>query len=301
MVDFPLNIIIVYVNIYYLVPKFAVRGKYVKYVLLLILSLSIHYLVRSGLIYLLVIENIWPEAEGVQEAFGFNHVIAVTLGELYVIGLVSAIKFTIDFVIERNKNEQLLQLQYETELKYLKAQIQPHFFFNTLNNLYGLIIKKSKQAPEVVLKLSEIMQYVIYDVSKKKTPLLKEVNYIQNYMELEKMRHGDLVESDIQITGNVDDVRIPPLLFLPFIENCFKHGSKDGEKVFLEVHFKNLGDYLQFELKNNFTPTNTTPTKGGIGILNTKRRLELLYDHDFILETYPVENEYRVLLKIPTT
>ena len=204
LIDFPLNIIIVYIHIYYLVPKFAVLKKYSAYLFLLVLSLSIHYLIRSGLIYLLVIENIWPEAEGVQEAFGFNHVVAVTLGELYIIGLVSAIKFTIDFVIERNMNDQLLQLQYETELKYLKAQIQPHFFFNTLNNLYALIIRKSRQAPEVVLKLSEIMQYVIYDVSKKKTPLLKELNYIQNYIELEKMRHEELVESDIKVSGNMD-------------------------------------------------------------------------------------------------
>lgn len=299
LVDFPLNIIIVYINIYYLVPQFALRKKYRSYVFFLILSLAIHYLVRSGLIYLLVIENIWPEAEGVQEAFGFNHVVAVTLGELYIIGLVSAIKFTIDFIRERNKNDQLLKLQYETELNYLKAQIQPHFFFNTLNNLYALTIQKSKKAPGVVLKLSEIMQYVIYDVSKKKIPLLKEVNYIQNYIELEKMRHEDLVESDILITGDVDDVEVPPLLFLPFIENCFKHGLKDGKKIFLKIHFKKQGNRLHFKLKNNFSPVHITNTKKGIGIINTKRRLELLYDNEFKLKARPVENQYKVILKIP--
>ncbi|WP_317168138.1 sensor histidine kinase [Leptobacterium flavescens] len=299
LVEFPLHIIIVYINIYYLVPKFIIRRKYKTYIFFLLLSLAVHYLIRSGLNYWLVTEDIWPEAEGLHEAFGFNHIIAVTLGELYVVGLVSAIKFTIDFVIERNKNNQLLKLQYETELKYLKAQIQPHFFFNTLNNLYALTMQRSEKAPEVVLKLSEIMQYVIYDVNKKKISLLKEINYIHNYIELEKLRRGNMVESDMNIAGDIDDVKVPPLLFLPFIENCFKHGLKNGEKIFVKINFKKHGDQLDFKLKNNFNPDYTAKTKNGIGIINTKRRLELLYDNRFELETYPVEDQYRVILKIP--
>ena len=114
----------------------------------------------------------------------------MTIGELYVVAMATAVKLTIDWIAERRKNDSLKQLQLETELKYLKSQIQPHFFFNTLNNLYYLTIEKSDKAPDVVLKLSEIMQYVLYDVKEKQIALLNEINYIQSYLELERLRHG---------------------------------------------------------------------------------------------------------------
>lgn len=254
---------------------------------------------RIGLVQWLITNAVSPMTQWENKLFSFNHIVTITLGEIYVIALVSGIKFTIDYVTEQNKNNQLLELQTETEIKYLKAQIQPHFFFNTLNSLYALTFKTSKKAAEVVLKLSEIMEYVIYDTNKKRIRLLKEINYVQNYIELEKIRKGDLVESNIEIIGEIDDVVIPPFLFLPFIENCFKHGQLETGGFFVEITFKRNEKELEFILKNSYDQESLPNTKPGIGIVNTKRRLELIYGNTYQLKNYLAKNQYVVVLKIP--
>ncbi len=299
LVEFPLHIILVYFNIYFLVPKYIFKKKYVYYVLFLCMSLGVHYILRSGLNLLLVTEDIWPEVEGRLDPFGFNHIVAVAIGELYVVGLTSAIKYTVDFLIMQNKNRDLSELQYKTELKYLKAQIQPHFFFNTLNSLYALTIKKSDLAPNLVLKLSNFMRYVIYDTSKKKLPLLQEIDHIDNYIELEKMRYGDRVDSRVDINGNIDDVKVVPMLFLPFIENAFKHGLKNNDRMELLISFERFENELVFISKNNYEDESKTKRLNGIGIKNVKRRLEILYPKKYTLNIAQKNNEYSILLKIP--
>jgi len=300
LVEFPLHIVLVYINIYYLVPKFVLKKKYIAYIIFLLLALISHYLIRSGLNYWLVTKDIWPEVQGKHDPFGFNHIVAVIIGELYVIGLTSAIKFTADFMIEQNKNRQLKALQYKTELKYLKAQIQPHFFFNTLNNLYALTIQKSDKAPKVVLKLSDIMKYVIYDTSKKRIPLIQEIDHIDNYIELEKMRYNNRIHSEVNISGNIDNVTVVPLLFLPFIENAFKHGLQNNEKLKLYISFERSDRQLTFISKNNFNTEIPSGSKsGGIGNKNVERRLQLLYQDKYSLYIKNENNKYEVLLKIP--
>ncbi|TLP79267.1 sensor histidine kinase [Maribacter sp. ACAM166] len=299
LIEFPLHIIIVYFNIYYLVPKFIIGKKYKSYITSLIIVLGINYFVRIGLVYWLVTTDTSPIVQGESDLFSFNHIIAITLGEIYVLALVSGIKFTIDYVIQLNKNNQLLELQTETEMNYLKAQIQPHFFFNTLNSLYALTLKKSEKAAEVVLKLSEIMEYVLYDLNKKKIPLLKEINYVRNYIELEQIRRGDLVDSNVEIIGEIDDILLPPFLFLPFVENCFKHGQLSSGKICIKMTFKRDEKELEFVLVNSYEQDNFPKVKSGIGIINVKRRLDLNYGNTFQLKNYPTENEYIVVLKIP--
>ncbi len=299
LIEFPIHIIIVYFNIFFLVPQFIIKKKYKMYIISFIIVLVVHYFVRIGLFHWLISTEKFPLFSGEEELFSFNHIVTITLGEIYVIGLVSAIKFTIDYVIELNKNNQLFELQTETEMKYLKAQIQPHFFFNTLNNLYALTLMKSEKAPHVVLKLSEIMEYVLYEVNKKKIPLLKEINYVQNYIELEKIRRGDLVECTIEIIGKIDNISLPPFLFLPFVENCFKHGQLKTGRIFIDMHFKRNGKELEFILKNSYQPEPVFNEKSGIGLINIKRRLELLYGNFFQLKNYLTEDQYIVELKIP--
>ncbi|MEW7291494.1 sensor histidine kinase [Aquimarina sp. 2304DJ70-9] len=300
LVEFTIHIVLTYFHINYLIPKFILKRKYTLYFFSVIISLAAVYVARTGLNLLLVTSNIWPEAIGAQKAFSFNHIVAVTIGEIYVVALVTAIKLASDWIYERKKNESLQKLQLQTELKYLKSQIQPHFFFNTLNNLYYLTIEKSEKAPDVVLKLSEIMQYVLYDVKEPKIGLLSEINYIQSYLELERMRYGDKVTSEIQIKGNIDDIAIPPLLLLPFIENCFKHGSKNNDTVSLDIQFENKkNEQLIFSATNNFNTNTSKEKKHGIGIENVRRRLELLYKNKYSLETKIIDNTFNVLLKIP--
>jgi len=299
IIEFPLHIIIVYFNIYYLIPKFILKKKYKIYFALFFAALAILYIIRTGLIYLLVSKNIWPEAEGHQNAFTFNHIVAVTLGEIYVIAFVSVIKLTVDWIYEREKNTELANIQLKTELNFLKSQIQPHFFFNTLNNLYALALEKSDKAPNVILKLAKIMQYVLYDAKESKINLLKEINYIYTYLELEKLRYGDEINSNITIDGDIDNLEVPPLLFLPFIENCFKHNLKNKSGKNIEISFKRKRNYLFFSVENDYDVAPNRLTRHGIGIKNVKRRLQLFYNKNFRLRTFVIDNKYIVNLIIP--
>jgi len=299
LIEFPLNIVITYFTIYYLIPRYILKKKYWQFFLLFILSLALFYLTRTGLNYILVTENIWPEAQGNQEPFTVIHVVELVIGAIYVIALVSAIKLTYDWVNEKKRNEDLQRIQLETELNFLKSQIQPHFFFNTLNNLYALVIKQSPNAPNVVLKLSEIMQYVLYEVKEPKISLMKSINYLYSYLELEKLRYGERVKSEISIDGSIDDVEIPPLLFLPFLENCFKHGTKHQEDIKVLIDFVVKDNFLYFTVTNNYVKSDGKTPRHGIGIENVKRRLQLLYGSAYRLKTTAKGNEYTVNLKLP--
>ncbi len=200
--------------------------------------------------------------------------------------------------MERVKKIQELQLS--TELEFLKSQIQPHFFFNTLNNLYALALEKSDATPSVILKLSDIMQYVLYDVKESKVCLLTAINYINNYIDLERLRFGEDINSNLNITGDISAISVPPLLFLPFIENCFKHGIKKNNDVKIEIEFNNIDDkFLEFTVTNTFEEALNNEIKQGIGNKNVRRRLELLYNINFTLTINTNNNIYKVFLKIP--
>ena len=300
LVEFPLHMLIVYLNIYVLLPKFILKKRYKKYIVLLLLALGALYIIRTGLNYILVSENIWPEAESTQQAFTFNHIIAVVLGELYVLALATVIKLTVDWVYERKRFENLQELQLETELEFLKTQIQPHFFFNTLNNLYALTLEKSKNAPNVVLKLSEIMEYVLYEAKEPEIRLINEINYVQNYIDLEKLRYGDNVVVKTTIQGDIENAKVPPLLFLPFIENCFKHGTRENNFLNVQISFEKLPDnYLKFSVLNNYNQFSNKVKEHGIGNKNVERRLQLLFEKDYELYVTSKNQLFNVELTIP--
>ena len=300
IVEFTLHIIIVYGHIFYLIPKLIYRKKYKTYVGLMILILGLVYIVRTELNVLLVTEDIWPESEFPSYFFDIDHILSVTLGEIYVISFVTAIKFVAEWFMEKKKNEELAQLQLNTELKYLRTQIQPHFFFNTLNNLYALTLKKSDKAPRLVLKLSDMMQYILYEVDASKVSLLQEINHINNLLDIEHLRFPDRIESEMDITGNIDDIEVPPLLFLSFLENCFKHGLKEDGKIIIRITFEiTRNKYLLFKLSNSFDPNSIDKNKHGIGLQNAERRLQLLFGNNYNLYTNIAGDMYNLILKIP--
>jgi len=257
-------------------------------------------MVRTGLNLRFVTSEIYPEAYYPGKFLKFNYILEVIIGEVYVISFVTSIKLLYDWFIEKKRNEALAKLQLSTELKFLRTQIQPHFFFNTLNNLYALTLKKSDDAPRLVIKLSELMQYILYEVSSSKASLLREINHINNYIDIEHIRFKDRIESELDITGNIEDIEVPPLLYLSFIENCFKHGLKDNAKIKIKMSFEVIDNrYLEFKVSNNFNPETNQNNKHGIGVVNSARRLELLFARDFVLETKIQDNTYNLYLKIP--
>lgn len=303
LIEFPIHILNAYFHAYYLIPKFIIKKRYILYALQLISMLTAMYYAKVVLTYIFVNKIVWPEASAGVRANFLLHYTTVVLGELYVIGITTAIKLTLDKINSIKRYKELESINLHTEIKYLRAQIQPHFFFNTLNNLYALIIEKSDNAPKVILKLSELMQYVLYETQDDYTPLIKEIKYIENYIDLEKLRFDARLKYKIEITGNIDDVIVPPLIFLPFIENCFKHGIDTKENnIIIDIKFDASSEFLNFEVSNSISGISISrfkQTNKGIGIINVKKRLELNYPKNYQLDIKEIDNKYTVVLRIP--
>lgn len=300
LIEFALHIPLVYFNLFVLIPKYVVKSKYLEYTIALLLSLIVVYLLKTGLTYYIISENIWPEANREYKPFEINHILAVCIGELYVLAMASSIYLTLTWLKERDRNKALREEQFKTKLKYLKNQIQPHFFFNTLNNLYALSLESSDQVPDVIIKLSKLMEYVLYDIEGNKfVPLIKEIEYIHNYIEIEKLRF-EKVNVSINIESNIDEIKVPPLLFITLVENAFKHGGINNPCLTIKINCKITdGKVLQFEIINNFIQLPRLNLKDGIGLKNTKKRLKLLYQNRFSLQHKIKFNYYIVTLQIP--
>jgi LytS/YehU family sensor histidine kinase len=258
------------------------------------------YLLKTGLTYYIISEDIWPEADREYTPFEINHIVAVCIGELYVVAIASSIYLTQIWIKERERNRAIIENQSKMKLKYLKTQIQPHFFFNTLNNLYALSLESSNKVPDVIIKLSKLMEYVLYDIEDIKfVPLIKEIDYIQNYIEIEKLRFEN-VEVSINLESNIDEVKVPPLLLISFLENAFKHGGVNNNNLKIKINCKIIdGSTLHFEILNNFVLSQGFKEKKGIGLTNTKKRLKLIFKKKYKLEQQVKFNFYIIRLQIP--
>jgi LytS/YehU family sensor histidine kinase len=306
-----------YLNVYYLMPKFVYKKKYWSYAGLVVLSLFLMLVLKYYLTYYLVSTNVWPEGPEEPNGLSFNYAVQMMLGEFYVVAFVTAIKVTIDWLGENNRFNDLEKRQLATELRFLRSQVSPHFFFNTLNNIYGLTLEKSDKAPEVVLKLSELMRYLLYATKKRKQDLISELNCIQNYIDLERIRFSDKLKVEVEIKGDLDNKKIAPMLLIPLIENSFKHGANQNlgdVKITLSALVK--GNFLYFEVTNNLPQYRTSSdslsmsTKsdhsgdaikkiGGIGLTNVKKRLELGYaPQDYKLIINQTNQDFTVKLKL---
>jgi len=193
------------------------------------------------------------------------------------------------------------QEKLDAELEALKAQVNPHFLFNSLNNLYALALKGDKKTPESILKLSEVMRYMIYEAKDDKVPLTKEISFLENYINLQKLRSGKLADISLEVEGDAEGHEIAPLLFAPFVENSFKHGVKaETGPSYVKVRVVIGNGSLQFEIKNNKGLVDDVEKSrfGGIGLENVKRRLDLIYPSKHELTIVDGENEFTVNLKL---
>ncbi|WP_200979360.1 sensor histidine kinase [Echinicola sp. 20G] len=198
---------------------------------------------------------------------------------------------------------QLDQQRINSELSYLKAQINPHFFFNTLNNIYSLTNIDVERARIALHKLSRMMRYVLYETEKDQTLLSKEIGFIKDFIELMRLRVSDKVQVQLDIQEKVEDRVIAPMLLLPFVENCFKHGISSKQESIINIAIKVVENTLILETTNKIIPTNPNSPEShhkGIGMTNTQRRLSLLYAqrHTLKIDSENPEKEYRVILKI---
>jgi len=198
--------------------------------------------------------------------------------------------------IEQKKDE-IEHEKINTELSFLKSQVNPHFFFNTLNNIYSLAVIGSEQTAPAIMKLSSIMRYILTETQTNLVPLQNEIDFITNFIDLQSVRLTDKVKVNFKAEGDVEPIQIAPLLFIPFIENAFKYGISTKEKTVIEIYMLAANNKLSFTVSNTIVQAIRGETTG-IGINNVKRRLELLYPGKHDLRVEEQNNQFIVHLDI---
>lgn len=206
--------------------------------------------------------------------------------------------YFIDYSTYMESQKKELEIQNRTtELAFLRSQVNPHFLFNTLNNLYSLVYSKSDNALKVLEKLSGLLRYSLYETDST-VPLAQEVKYLYDFIELERMRYNFPLALELNIIENLNDKSIAPFLFVPFVENAFKHGDLRNPVHPLEISLQEEGAFLVFKTYNLIQQKNKDRV-GGIGMENVRKRLELLYPNDYTLTINSTETTFSVILKIP--
>lgn len=193
--------------------------------------------------------------------------------------VISALAYFVHYLKQSEQLKTLREERLISELKYLKAQLQPHFFFNTLNNIYGLALDSSKDTALMVAKLAELMRYILYHARNPLVPLQQEISFLKSYVDIERVRHANQTSIEIDMQGEVHGICVAPLIFLPFVENAFKHGISDTvECSFVSIVFVSANGELHFQIKNGKASGSVVPeSREGIGLYNVKQRLALLY------------------------
>jgi len=300
-IQMPVRMVFTYLMLYFLLPYFLQKKKYKKF----IFATLIHAFLFGLSIWLVFRNIIYIEDYACYNDYPiiYFHKIFVAIIGNYGIPLTAVIfKLFKWWYIDQQYKNQLENEKLVNELKYLKGQIHPHFLFNTLNNLYALTLRNSGEASDVVLKLSNLLDYMLYHSNAEKVKLEKELGILESYIELEKIRYGDRLELDYQVNGDASSIEVAPLILFPFIENAFKHGAstdRSNPKIKISVDIENSSFTLQMI---NSIPSekhsNGENNNGGIGLKNIRRQLDLQYPDNYELKVEKEEKFYKVYLRI---
>lgn len=248
-----------------------------------VLSLFLLFAIGALFSHLLIIQVIFPYIyhDDTFRPFFSDRIMNSFIDLIFIAGIANAVKQYRYQLILRDQEKTLVQEKLTAELTFLKAQLNPHFLFNTLNSLYALARRKSDRTTDVILKLSSLLRFILYEADKKLIPVSQEILILENYIELERIRYDDKLSIQFEKVLDSTDFSITPLLLLPFIENAFKHGPAEARNdsfVHIRMELKNNGHFLFF-VKNN-TENEAHEITENIGLKNVRRQLELLYpDH----------------------
>lgn len=290
---------------YYLVPRFLFEGRYLRFFYLLLYSVVISVWVS----YLSILYIIWTAAtHSPRHALPDSGDVVLLLSGSYLIILFATfihfVKETYKRLMERNgiarqKSEMELKLQ-EARLKLLQGQLHPHFLFNMLNNLYGLWMENSNATPEVILKLSNLLDFMLYECNQERIPLGSEVAFIRNYIDLERLRHDSRLKLEVDLPHDDGGVEVAPLLFFSFVENAFKHGAnKNSGESHISIGLTVSGTTLTLVVANNYSTLATAEGKG-IGMKNVEERLNMLYPEKHSLMVNNGDGVFTVTLRLET-
>jgi two-component system LytT family sensor kinase len=313
-----INCIIFYTNYLFLVPKFFFgKRKYKYYLSVLVLIVSFYFVsdISNKLIFRYVSgnEQLSRQRESRQipgPPRGGIMMVRPPNREMHFFNYTSTSLFLVFFslglrVLKRQSKIEKIQEEMEreklnSELAFLKNQISPHFFFNTLNNIYSLITINKEDSQKAILNLSKLMRYLLYESEQGNTRLSSEIDFMNNYIDLMKLRMNEKINLSVSLPENYEDINVPPLLFIPFIENAFKHGITYREKSFIEISMLTGKDSLTFRCVNSIVKKNGDPEKehSGIGLENVSKRLNLLFPGKHDLKINKSDSSFEVLLFI---
>lgn len=296
----PFDMLATYFSVYFLLPHFILRKKYLLFVFWLVsfsipiifIELVIGYYIQGPLLI--------PNLELDLSFFRLDRFLNVFLSIYSFSLLATAIKL-IKILFTYRQEKALLKTQSLTsELAMLRSQINPHFLFNTLNNIDTLVTINPEKASHSIIKLSEIMRYMLYDANADFVPLDKEIEYLKSFISLQLLRLKNQNFVSFTIDGDIKNKKIPPMLIIPFVENAFKHGRKNVKAPGVIINIRISSTTYIFEIINftSSTETNEKDAVGGIGLQNIQRRLDLLYKDKYELDINTDEGKYAVLLKL---
>ncbi|MCO5936523.1 histidine kinase [Mucilaginibacter sp. RB4R14] len=289
-----INIALFYLNYLLLIPKYLDVKKYKHYAIYIISALIVFGIIKYGAA--VIFKPIALERAGKTITF-WQYAFSTLFTSIIFIFLSTVLKFTIDWFLNERVQRDLENQRLSAELSFLKSQINPHFLFNSLNSIYSLAYQKSDTTPEAILKLSEIMRYMLYECNDNRVELTKELQYLQNYIDLQKIRFGNNAFINFEVTGEVTNQHIVPLLLISFIENAFKHGVANDalSPILLKINIEDGKLYFFIQNKKH---THNRDSSGGIGLANVRRRLDLLYPGKYNLDIRDEADTFTVQLSL---
>ncbi len=294
-------VLVVYLNLLILIPKFLQKGKWILYLVLLIpivaLGIFLNLLTFEYLSDWLFPGYYFISYYKIQDLFNFISIF------LAATTLLKMAKGWFQVNEQKRKIDQLEKEKLDAELNALKSQINPHFLFNSLNSMYSLSLENDQKVPDLLLKLSAGMRYMLYETNENFVLLEKEIDYLNNYLDLQKLRTDQDTSIEFKIEGDIDQQKIAPLVLIPFVENAFKHGIKgDVENVFIKMSLKVKKEEIIFNVENNKGTVDRLSGEkyvGGVGLENVKKRMELLYQNQYNLKVDDAGINYKIQLKLP--
>jgi two-component system LytT family sensor kinase len=283
----PVTIILTYVNLYVLMPVYYYHQKYIAYGVVLVITLLAGGLLVRYVTYEFVVpwERLNNPARYQMENKHFwipVRILRISLEPYPIIAVTMLLKLMNNAYNSQKNLRELEKEKFSAEMGLLKAQVNPHFFFNTLNSLYGLALERSEKTAKVVLRLSELMHYILYQARADKVLLKDEISHLENYIGIEQMRFADRLDLSFEYSGDIPGKMIAPLLLLPFVENAFKHGLK-GDAGWITITLKVISDRLFLKVENSYSAS-SEKSGHGLGLENVKRRLELTYPGKYELQ-----------------
>ncbi|MGZ3924218.1 MAG: sensor histidine kinase [Flavisolibacter sp.] len=294
----PVDILYTYLVAYYIFPKYIPHKGYYSFfsaiAVLSVLSFLLYYPYEFWSYDL----KLMPIKEQLRMSWFIlmNYLIS---GPPILCATFLTIKMLKNFYEKMEEKQQLVKENANAELQLLKARVHPHFLFNTLNNIYSFSLTNSPKAKNLIRRLADTLRYMIYDCDQALVPLSKELKLLKDYIALEKIRYGTRLKIETEIEGDTDNKLIAPLLMIPFVENCFKHGTSQMiEECWVNLRIEVIGTKILFEISNSKPVMQTNGTPKGIGLKNVQKRLELIYPGQYHLQIVPKENSYQVYLQL---